>query len=113
MGDDGYGPFAHYTELFRHGFPDCLRKVFDFWSVIIQTEKRAEVGMVDRPKPSVLEDLIDLLKKKVCHVDLIFQVVLLGGFAVVTDLPKVEGTFHPSSLPKDWHTRRALLSPSS
>jgi hypothetical protein len=113
MGDDGYGTIAHSAKLIGHGLTDCTGKVVDFRSVVIGTNKRTKVGTVDGPKPAFSEDLVDFIEKKMSHVDLIFQVVLLGGFSMVTDLPEVEGTVHPSSFPNDLHTRRALLSPSS
>ena len=113
MGDDGYGPLAFSVQLFGHGFPDCVGEIVHLRPVIIRPYERPKVGTIDRPKPAVPKDLIDLIQKEMSHVDLVLQVVLFGRFAVMADLPKIKGTLHSSSLPKDWHTRKALLSPSS
>jgi hypothetical protein len=57
--------------------------------VIIRPNKSTEVGSIDRPKPAVLKDLVGFIKKEMGHVDLVLQVVLVGGFSVVSDLPEV------------------------
>ena len=57
--------------------------------------------------------LLKFIEKKMGHVYIVAKIVLPGRFTVMTYLPKIKATIHPSFSPKDSQTRRALLNPSS
>ena len=77
------------AKLLAHGLTHGLFQGFNFRSVIIGSLKTAQVWLIDRPKPTISKDFIQLIQKQMCHEHFVVQVMNLGRLSMVANLAKI------------------------
>ena len=94
MSENGNSTFDLLLKLPAKGLPNCLIQRIHFRSMIVGSLEITEIRTGDRPEPTVAENPWKFVEKKMCHVDIIFQVVYLGRFSVMADFAEIEGAIH-------------------
>ena len=94
MRDNRDGSFNLVPQLFAHGEPNGLRQIILLGLVIIFSMEGGEVETIERPEPSFLKDLFQLVEKEVGHKYSIIKGMFFRTFPLMTHLAKIEGAFH-------------------